>query len=73
MSYLCLAVKKMVLWISAPIIIVIRVVLRVIFRVCSAIKMRCHAAQIVSYTKKKYKDLDKIKQTGLLEHLFEVV
>lgn len=73
MSYLCFAVKKMVLWISAPIIIVIRVVLRVIFRVCSAIKMRCHAAQIVSYTKKKYKDLDKIKQTGLLEHLFEVV
>lgn len=72
-SYLCFAVKKIVLWISAPIVFLIRVALRVVIRVCSTIKKRCHAAQIAKYTKKKYEDLDIIKQTGLLDHLFEVV
>lgn len=73
MSYLCFAVKKIVLWISAPIVFLIRFALRVVFRVSGAIKKRYRAAQIVKYTKKKYKDLDIIKQTGLLENLFEVV
>lgn len=73
MAYLCFAVEKFVLWISAPIVFLIRFALQVVFRVSGAIKKRYRAAQIVKYTKKKYNDLDIIKQTGLLENLFEVV
>lgn len=73
MSYICFCVKKIMVWISTPILFLIRILLRVINRVFGAIKKRSHTAQIVRYTKKRYKDLDRIKQMGLLEHLFEVV
>ena len=73
MSYLCFCVKKVIVWLSAPILFLIRTLLRLINRICSIIKKRNQAAQIVRYTKKRYKDLDGIKQTGLLENLFEVV
>lgn len=72
MSYLCFCVKKIMVWLSAPLLFLIRILLRVINRVCGVIKKRSQAAQIVRYTKKRYKDLDRIKQTGLLESLFEV-
>ena len=73
MSYFCFCVKKVILWLSAPILFLIRISFRVINRICCIIKRRNQAAQIVRYTKKRYKDLDIIKQTGLLENLFEVV
>lgn len=73
MSYICFCVKKIMVWISAPILFLIRILMQVINRVFGAIKKRSHTAQIVRYTKKRYKDLDRIKQMGLLEHLFEVV
>lgn len=73
MSYLCFCVKKIIVWLSAPILFLIRALLRAINRACGAIIKRSHAAQIVRYTKKRYKDLVRIKQTGLLENLFEVV
>ncbi len=73
MSYFGFCVKKIVVWLSAPILFLIRALLRVINRICGVIKKRSHAVQIVRYTKKRHKDLVRIKQTGLLEHLFEVV
>lgn len=73
MSYFCFCVKKIVIWILSPIILLIRVILQMIIRIYFLSQKRIRTAQIAKYTKKKYKEFDIIKHTGLLDQLFEVV
>jgi hypothetical protein len=49
-----------------PIVYIWKIILRVIKRYYNIVKQRQNAALIVKYTRKKYKDLDNIKQNGLL-------
>ena len=49
-----------------PIVYIWKIILRVIKRYYNIVKQRRNAALIVKYTRKKYKDLDNIKQNGLL-------
>ena len=69
MAFLFFIIKKIASLVCLPIVLLIRCLSRVFFRIVAAARNRIQRTRIVKYTKLRYKDLDRIKQTGLLENI----
>lgn len=73
MSAFFFLINKFAVLIFAPVLILIRALSRMIKHIAAMAIKRCTMAQIAKYTNQRFKDLDRIKHTGLIEQLFEVV
>lgn len=67
MSYLFFLTKKVALILFFPILMLKSVFYRVIKYIVASTEKRYREACIIKYTKTRYKELEKIKHTGMLE------
>ena len=66
-------IKRVLAIIVFPLKISIRFLFRILKRIIIKIQDSRRAKRIAEYTKNSYNDFEKLKQTGLLEHWYEVV
>ena len=63
------AINNAVCLLLSPALLLARCIYRVLIRIVNVFRKRMQRLLIERYTRSRYKDLDKVKQTGLLEHI----